>query len=168
MIQTSIISLYIEESVVQCACLGCIDPSNLNCDTMYLQVPTQAPTALPVALTITSAYLPSGGGFLISPYQDLQLYSPTNGSAYNWTSPNITALNPLTCLTAAGPYLTVPSTCLGVGLTYALRLRVQQGNLIGGSDRVRIIPCMHQSSLGFGIKASHFEGRNTYVTATIS
>jgi hypothetical protein len=105
---------------------------------MYLQAPTQAPTPLPVALTITSAHLPSGGGFLVSSHQDLQLYSPTNfnGSVYNWTSPNITALDPLTCLTAAGPYLTVPSTCLRVGLTYTLRLRLQQTSLIGGSERV--------------------------------
>lgn len=105
---------------------------------MYLQAPTQAPTALPVALTITSAHLPSGGGFLVSSHQDLQLYSPTifNGSVYNWTSPNITTLDPFTCLAAAGPYLTVPSTCLRAGLTYALGLRVQQSDLSGGSVRV--------------------------------
>jgi hypothetical protein len=116
---------------------------------MYLQAPTQAPTALPVALTITSAHLPSGGGFLVSPHQDLQLYSPTNGSAYNWTSPNITALDPLACLTTAGPYLTVPSTCLRAGLTYALRLRMQQSDLIGGSYTVSTLQLygVQQSSL---------------------
>jgi hypothetical protein len=88
--------------------------------------PPQAPSALPVNITIQSPSHQAGNAFLISSQTDLQLYSSASGSTYNWSTANVTLLSQ-SCWTSAGPYLSVPASCLAIGGRYSFSLRVEYG-----------------------------------------
>jgi hypothetical protein len=81
---------------------------------------------LPVSIMVDSPSRQAGTAYLIGSHASLQLYSPTSGLVYNWSTPN-TTLAPTSCLASAGPYLSVPTSCLAVGRTYVFSLGVGDG-----------------------------------------
>jgi hypothetical protein len=96
----------------------------------FRQVPTLAPTFLPVSITVQIPRRQAGIANLIGSQTSLLLYSPTSGNAYNWSTAN-TTLATTTCLMTAGPYLGVPGSCLSPGRTYTFTLRVANGSTYG-------------------------------------
>lgn len=115
----------------------------LLCACGALQLPTQAPTALPVSISVLSPWhRPSANGsVLVNALDTLRLQGASAtappSAQYNWSTANTSALPP-SCLTIMGPYLSVPSTCLGVGSKYIFQLSVQEQGGQGGSARVRL------------------------------
>jgi hypothetical protein len=91
-----------------------------------MSYPRQAPTVLRANITIQSPSHQAGKSFLIGSQTDLQLYSSTTSSTYNWSTANATVLLQ-SCLKSAGPYLSVPISCLTIGGRYAFNLRVANG-----------------------------------------
>lgn len=95
------------------------------------QVPTLAPTQLPVGITVLSPSRQSGGTLWVGKQAGLQLFSPTIADQYNWSTSNTSVLPVQSCMTSAGPYLSIEPTCLMQGGTYVLRLSVRTAGIRG-------------------------------------
>jgi hypothetical protein len=95
--------------------------------------PTSAPTPVPAPLIIINRYRYSSqrGVNLMNDDDALRIESLTPPSltvAYNWSTPNATLLP---CLSTAGPFFSVSSSCLLMGPRYSVQLWV------GRSDGIR-------------------------------
>jgi hypothetical protein len=104
----------------------------LNKTMFPVQVPTPPPTELPVSITVQSSNLAAGNAFLIGSQKAIQLFSPTSGGMYNWSTPNAT-LSSQSCWSAEGPYLGVSASCLTAGGTYVFGLHAGTGGIYGST-----------------------------------
>lgn len=104
----------------------------LNKTMFPVQVPTPPPTELPVSITVQSSNLAAGNAFLIGSQKAIQLFSPTSGGMYNWSTPNAT-LSLQSCWSAEGPYLGVSASCLAAGGTYVFGLYAGTGGIYGST-----------------------------------
>jgi hypothetical protein len=111
------------------------------------------PTAVPVAISVQSPRYPLGSNHtvLVNRASNLRLYGSASGLAYmpsytyNWSTSNTSTLSG-PCFVIAGPYLSLPSSCLRDGAAYLFRLLVSHPDGVSGDSTVR--RKLHNRSLG--------------------
>lgn len=102
---------------------------------MYVlyQAPTPAPPPPPANITVLSSAHRTSSYYLISPTTKLQLRAESTQTVdtYNWSTSNTTIAS---CLSAAGPYLSIPSLCFTAGALYLVRVTLTpaSGSLMAG------------------------------------
>jgi hypothetical protein len=102
------------------------------------------PTAVPVAISVQSQWYPLGSNHtvLVNRASNLRLYGSASGFGYmssytyNWSTSNTSTLSG-PCSVVAGPYLSLPSSCLRDGAAYIFRLLVSHPDGASGDATVR-------------------------------
>jgi hypothetical protein len=102
------------------------------------------PTAVPVTISVQSPQYPLGSNHtvLVNSQSNLRLYGSASGLAYmssytyTWSTSNTSTLSG-PCVVEAGPYLSMPSSCLRDGAAYIFRLLVSHPDGVSGDATVR-------------------------------
>jgi hypothetical protein len=109
------------------------------------QVPTQAPTPLPVSISILSPWQQQSGDVIqVNPSHELRVVGTTTPGLhfFNWTTSNQSLLATPLCMSTVGAYLSIPSGCLLAGKAYLFSLGVDLGSDTGLSKKVSPkLPC---------------------------